>query len=121
MYVKMPPKFLTWAMLMELKLLGIVSMLAAASGGEGPALPETEPDDSASETMFQVLFPVASAIMLPPFLNPSMLSIRSGTVMKAKEPARAIIRGNASIRSLGKGPVRDVSLEVAAILRMKGW
>jgi len=95
-----------------------LSVVSAVPEGVGTAIPETDPEERASETIFQVPLPVASAIMLPPFRNPSMLSIRSGTVMKAKEPARAIIRGNAITRSLGKGLVRAVVFEVAAIVRV---
>ena len=63
-------------------------------------------------------FPVASAIMLPPPRKPIMLSSRSGTVTKAKDPARAIIRGKAMTRSLGERLIKEVLLIVED---MVGW
>ena len=117
-YVKMPPKFLNRIIPIELDPLDRSPAVAAAPGAVATALPDTEPEERASETMFQVLFPVASAIMLPPFRKPSMLSMRSGTVMKANDPARATMRGNAITKSFEKGPVRDVTLDVAVMLRL---
>ena len=41
-----------------------------------------------------------------------MLSSRSGTVTKAKDPARAIIRGKAMKRSLGERLIKDELVDV---------
>ena len=96
-YANMPPKFLTWWKLNELDPCAEVSV-AATSTVDGRAAPEEESEDSAVDIIFILPFPVASAIMLPLPLRPMMLSNRSGTVTKAKDPARAIIRGKAMKR-----------------------
>ena len=115
-----PPKFLSCILLSKSSALGIFSeAAAAASEATGIASAEEEADERASGMTLQVLFPVASAIILPPFLNPSMLSIRSGTVMKAKDPARATIRGKAIMRSLDNGPGRVVLFEAVVMMRWR--
>ena len=72
--------------------------------------------DIAAESIFQVPFPVASAIMLPPCLKPSIESIRSGTVIKAKDPIQVIMRGTAMTMSLDSGPMGDVVLDGGAMV-----
>lgn len=68
--------------------------------------------------MFQVPFPVASAIILPLCLK-NILSMRSGTVTKAKEPARAIMRG--TIMTISEGLMRDVVFDIVeAMVRSRG-
>ena len=114
MYVNIPPKFLTCIKLNELRFLvgpsvGIVVLAAAGAVFAG------EPAERAADIMFQVPFPVASAILLPPCLKPSIESIRSGTVIKAKDPALAIIRGTAMTRS--EGLMREVVFESEAMVR----
>ena len=47
---------------------------------------------------------------------PNIESIRSGTVMKAKDPARAIMRGTAMTMPLDNGPMRDVVLDIETIM-----
>ena len=103
-------------MLKELKPSRKLSAAAAASEARGTVVFEAAPDERASDTIFHVLFPVASAIILPPFLKPSMLSIRSGTVTKANDPARATILGKAMTMSLGKGPESEVSFEAVDMM-----
>lgn len=46
-----------------------------------------------------------------------MLSSRSGTVTKAKDPARAIIRGKAMKSSLGEKGTNEVLLDVEDMVR----
>ena len=60
--------------------------------------------------------PVASAMTLPLFLDARMLSIRSGTVTNAKDPARDTMRGNAIKRSIGEGFRYDVALDAEALI-----
>ena len=117
MYVNIPPKFLTCIKLNGLIVL--VPSIAAAVLGTVPGIAVSAgvPAERAADIMFQVPLPVASAIMLPPFLKLSMLSIRSGTVMKAKDPARAIIRGTAMTRS--EGLISEVVLDIEAIVNWK--
>lgn len=77
-----------------------------------------EADDKADVIIFQVPLPVASAIMLPPCLK-NMLSNRSGTAMKAKEPARATMRGIIITRS--EGLMRELVFNVVdAMVRSRG-
>ena len=45
-----------------------------------------------------------------------MLSNRSGTVTNAKDPARAIIRGNAIMIWLGEMLIKEVLLDVEAMV-----
>ena len=117
MYVNIPPKFLTCIKLNGLIVL--VPSIATAVLGTVPGIAVSAgvPAERAADIMFQVPLPVASAIMLPPFLKLSMLSIRSGTVMKAKDPARAIIRGTAMTRS--EGLISEVVLDIEAIVNWK--
>lgn len=114
-YANMPPKFLTWWKLKELSPCGVASV-AAAPAADGRAALEEESDENVVDIIFILPFPVASAIMLPPPLRPIMLSSRSGTVTKAKDPALAIILGNAMTRSLGKKLINDVLLDTVGIL-----
>ena len=93
-------------------------MAAAVLAAVGTTLSVAELADIAADNIDQVPFPVASAIILPPCLMPSIESIRSGTVMKAKDPARAIIRGTAITMSLDNGPMREVVLDIETIV---GW
>lgn len=74
---------------------------------------------SAAEARLRVLSPVASAITLPLLRKPRKLSIRSGRVIKANDPARAIIRGTAMIRSLGEGLRSEVAFDVEALIFSK--
>ena len=85
--------------------------MAAAPAADGRAAPREESEEKAVDIIFILPLPVASAIMLPPPLRPIILSSRSGTVTKAKEPARAIIRGKAMTRSLGKRLTEEVFLD----------
>lgn len=107
-YAKMPPKFLTWCKLSELSRGASVT---AAPAADGRAAPGEESEEKAVDIIFILPFPVASAIMLPPPLRPIMLSSRSGTVTKAKDPARAIIRGKAMTRSFGIRLIKEVLLD----------
>ncbi len=107
-YAKMPPKFLTWWKLNELSWGASV---AAAPAADGRAAPREESEEKAVDIIFILPFPVASAIMLPPPLRPIMLSSRSGTVTKAKDPARATIRGKAMTKSLGIRLIKEVLLD----------
>jgi len=100
MYMNMPPKFLTCPKWDRLKGPAGLALAVSTAAAVGRAVSAVIPEDRANDIMFQVPFPVASAIMLPPCLK-SMLSMRSGTVIKAKEPARNIIRGNIMTRSEG--------------------
>lgn len=45
-----------------------------------------------------------------------MLSRRSGTVTKAKDPARAMMRGKAMKRSLGERLIKDELLDIEDML-----
>lgn len=45
-----------------------------------------------------------------------MLSSRSGTVTKAKDPARAMMRGKAMKRSLGERLIKDELLDIEDML-----
>lgn len=101
--------------LVELDPLEISASGVAAPAAVGIAAPATEAEDMTPERMLNDLFPVASAIIDPPGLKPNMLSMRSGTVMKAKEPALAMIRGTAMTMSFGKYSVRKVTLELEAM------
>ena len=85
--------------------------MAAAPAADGRAAPREESEEKAVDIIFILRLPVASAIMLPPPLRPIILSSRSGTVTKAKEPARAIIRGKAMTRSFGKRLTKEVFLD----------
>ena len=107
MYANIPPKFLTWWKLNEPSPCGGDSV-AAAPAADGRAAPREESEEKAVDMIFILRLPVASAIMLPPPLRPIILSSRSGTVTKAKEPARAIIRGKAMTRSFGKRLTKEV-------------
>ena len=82
--------------------------MAAAPAADRRAAPGEESEEKVVDTIFILPFPVASAIMLPPPLRPIMLSSRSGTVTKAKDPARAMIRGKAMKTSLGERPIKVV-------------
>lgn len=93
-------------------LVGL-SVAAAALAAVGTTFSVAELADITPVNIAQVPFPVASAIILPPCLNPNIESIRSGTVMKAKDPARAIMRGMAMTISLDKG---EVVLDIATIV-----
>ena len=93
-----------------------LSVAAAALAAVGTTFSVAELADIADVNIDQVPFPVASAIILPPCLNPNIESIRSGTVMKAKDPARAIMRGTAMTISLDKGPIMEVVLDIATIV-----
>ena len=117
MYVKTPPKFLTcWKLSVCLSVPPDASSMIPASTPVTAAMPCAEANpENAAEDMFCVLPPVASAITLPLFRNPSKLSMRSGTVMKAREPARAIMRGTARRRSLGEGLRKEVAFEAEAL------
>lgn len=114
MYANIPPKFLTWWKLNELGPCGWVSV-AAAPAADGRAARGEESEEKAVDIIFILPFPVASAIMLPPPRRPMMLSSRSGTVTKAKDPARAIMRGNAMTRSLGMRLIKEVLLDTEDI------
>ena len=105
-YANMPPKFRTWWKLNEL-IPWEGASVGAAPAVDGRAAPEEEPEENAVDIIFILPFPVASAITLPLALRPIMLSSRSGTVTKAKDPARAIIRGKAMKRSLGERLIKD--------------
>lgn len=96
-------------------------MAAAALAAVGTTLSVAELADIAAENIDQVPFPVASAIILPPCLMPNIESIRSGTVMKAKDPARAIMRGTAMTMSLDKGPMREVVLDIETIVSWENF
>lgn len=111
MYANIPPKFLTWWKLNELRPCGGTSV-AAAPAADGRAAPGEESGEKVVEIIFILPFPVASAIMLPPPLKPIMLSSRSGTVTKAKDPARAIIRGKAMTRLFGERFIKEVLLDI---------
>ena len=111
MYANMPPKFLTWWKLNEPSPCGGASV-AAAPAVDGRAVPGEESEDNIVDIILMLPFPVASAIMLPPPLRPIMLSNRSGTVTKAKDPARAIIRGKAMKRSLGERLIKEVLFDI---------
>ncbi len=121
MYVKTPPKFRTCWKLSEWPIIPPVAPSPTAdSPAVTAAVPRAEPSsESAAGGMFRVLSPVASATTLPPFRKPSRLSIRSGTVMKANEPARAIIRGTAIRRSLGEGLRNEVAFDAEALTCLK--
>ena len=93
-----------------------LSVAAAALAAVGTTFSVAELADIAPVNIDQVPFPEASAIILPPCLKPKIESIRSGTVMKAKDPARAIMRGTAMTISLDKGPIREVVLDIATIV-----
>lgn len=108
-YAKIPPKFLTWWKLNE--PCGGASV-ATAPAADGRAAPGEESEEKAVNIIFILPFPVASAIMLPPPLRPIMLSSRSGTVTKAKDPARAIIRGKAMKRLFGERLINEVLFDV---------
>ena len=112
----MPPKFLTCMKLIELSVLeGTPSITAAVLGTlPGTTVSTGVPADTAADIMFQLPLPVASAIMLPPCMSPSMLSTRSGTVMKAKDPIRAIMRGTAMTRS--EGLMSDEEFDIEAMI-----
>ena len=114
-YANMPPKFLTWWKLNELSPCGVASVTAAPAA-DGRAAREDESDENVVDIIFMLPFPVASAIMPPPPLRPIMLSSRSGIVTKAKDPALAIILGNAMTRSLGEKYINDVLLDTVGIL-----
>jgi hypothetical protein len=118
MYVNMPPKFLTCMKLTELNVLvGTPSTAAAVLGTlPGTTVSAGVPAERAADIMFQLPLPVASAIMLPPCMSPSMLSTRSGTVMKAKDPIRAIMRGTAMTRS--EGLMSDEELDIEAMMNL---
>ena len=117
MYVNIPPKFLTCIKLNGLIVL-VPSIAAAVLGAiPGIAVSAGVPAEKAADIMFQVPLPVASAIMLPPCLKLSMLSIRSGTVMKAKDPVLAIIHRTAMTRS--EGLINEVVLDIEAIVNWK--
>lgn len=107
----MPPKFLTWWKLNELGPCEGASV-ATAPTFDGRAAPREGPEDKVVDIIFILPFPVASAITLPPALKPIMLSNRSGTVTKAKDPARAINRGKAIKRSLGEKLIKDELLDI---------
>ena len=98
-------------------LMGL-SVAAAALAAVGTTFSVAELADIAPVNIAQVPFPVASAIILPPCLKPNIESIRSGTVMKAKDPARAIMRGTAMTISLDKGPIMEVVLDIAIIVNL---
>ena len=117
-YVKIPPKFLTCMKLNGPNILMGLSVAAAALAAVGTTFSVAELADIAPVNIAQVPFPVASAIILPPCLKPNIESIRSGTVMKAKDPARAIMRGTAMTISLDKGPIREVVLDIAIIVNL---
>ncbi len=61
--------------------------------------------------------PVALAMTVPAIPLSTMLSIRSGTVTKAKVPARRTIRGTNRRRSIGEG----LSNEVALLAEVLKW
>lgn len=111
MYANTPPKFLTWWKLNELSTCEDASV-SAAPAADGRAAPGEESGEKAVDIIFILPFPVASAIMLPPPLKRSMLSSRSGTVTKVKDPARAIIRGKAITRSLDERLIKEVLLDI---------
>ena len=114
----MPPKFRTWWKLNELNTWDGASV-GAAPAVDGRAAPEGEPEENAVDIIFILPFPVASAITLPLFLRPIMLSNRSGTVTKAKDPARAIIRGKAMKRSLGERLIKDELVDIEDMVEWK--
>ena len=93
-----------------------MASVTAAPAADGRAAPDEESDEKVVDIIFILPFPVASAIMLPPPLRPIMLSSRSGTVTKAKDPALAIIRGKAMTRSLGNKLIKEVLLNFGDIL-----
>lgn len=111
MYANTPPKFLTWWKLNELSTCEDASV-SAAPAADGRAAPGEESGEKAVDIIFILPFPVASAIMLPPPRKRSMLSSRSGTVTKVKDPARAIIRGKAITRSLDERLIKEVLLDI---------
>ena len=102
-----------WCSLTSVKQASV----AATPAADGKAAPGEESAGNAVDIIFILPFPVASAIMLPPPLKFIMLSSRSGTVTKAKDPARAIIRGNAMTKSFGERFIKDVLLDIEDILR----
>ena len=109
-YATIPAKFRTWWKLNELDPRAGVSVAVAPAIDERAA-PGEDAEDKAVDIILILPFPVASAITLPPPLRPIKLSSRSGTVTKAKDPARAIIRGKAMKRSLGERLIKEVLLE----------
>lgn len=113
-YANIPPMFLTWWKLNGLACGG--ASVAAAPAADGRAAIGEESEEKAVDIIFILPLPVASAIMLPPPLRPIMLSSRSGTVTKAKDPALAIIRGKAMTRSLEKRLIKEVLLDTEDIL-----
>ena len=117
-YANMPPKFRTWWKLNELNPCDGASVGAAPAVG-GRAAPEGEPEENDVDIIFKLPFPVASAITLPLALRPIMLSNRSGTVTKAKDPARAIIRGKAMKRSLGERLIKDELVDIEDMMKWK--
>lgn len=68
--------------------------------------------ERAAEATLSIPFPVASAIKLPTFLALSKLSIRSGILFRAKEPAWTIMRGMTKNKSLGDGFENQVAFDV---------
>ncbi|KAL8742365.1 MAG: hypothetical protein Q9190_005143 [Brigantiaea leucoxantha] len=97
MYERMPPNFLIlWKLHDCQRLLGLPPSAATASAAVAAAailcvaMELCSADSTAGPPS-----PVASAITPPAFCKPRTPSMWSGTVLKAKEPARAIIRGTA--------------------------